>query len=81
MENVNKEIRKALTESKAARQEAVDFLVLQGENIDLADWVTAREYAERFGAEQHQRGNQLDSAWHHTRPKTSVPSKHLTTSV
>jgi len=49
MENAKNEIRKALADSKAAREEATDFLVLQGESIDLADWVTAKEYAERFG--------------------------------
>lgn len=27
----------------------MNFLVLQGEGIDLADWVTTKEYAKRFG--------------------------------
>ncbi len=49
MENMNNEVRKAVAESRAAREEAVNFLVLRGESINLADWVTAREYAERFG--------------------------------
>lgn len=49
MENVNDVLKNAIAESKAAREEAMNFLILQGKCIDLADWVTAKEYAERFG--------------------------------
>lgn len=48
MENLKEEIRKALAESRAAQQEARDLLVLQGEVIDLAEWVTLKEYVKRY---------------------------------
>lgn len=48
MENLEEAIRNALEESRAARQEAVDLLVLNGEVINFDEWVTVKEYVRRY---------------------------------
>ena len=45
------QIKAALEESRAARQEADNWLALNGETISLDEWVTAKEYVKRFGLE------------------------------
>jgi hypothetical protein len=49
MENLQEKIAKALAESRDARKEANNYLILQGQTIDLSDWVTPKEYVKRFG--------------------------------
>ena len=43
------QIQAALAESRAARQEAENWLSVNGETISLNEWLTAKEYAKRFG--------------------------------
>jgi len=45
------QIQAALAESRAARQEAENWLSVNGETISLNEWLTAKEYAKRFGLE------------------------------
>jgi hypothetical protein len=49
MENLKEKIAMALAESRDARKEANNYLILLGQTIDLSDWVTPKEYAKRFG--------------------------------
>ncbi|AXE21153.1 hypothetical protein DR864_27165 [Runella rosea] len=49
--DIHSEIQAALAESRAARQEAENYLILNGETVNLAEWVTAKEYARRFDIE------------------------------
>ena len=46
-----KQLKTALASAKEAQEEAISLLTSMGETIDLADWVTAKEYAKRFGLE------------------------------
>ena len=47
-EDVAKEIERVLSEAKAAIKEAQSYLISQGEVVDLSDWVTIKEYCNRF---------------------------------
>ncbi len=38
-----------LTESKQAIAKADNYLVINGQQVDLAEWLTINEYAKRFG--------------------------------
>lgn len=51
MKTEKEELAELLAESRAARQEAINLLITNGEKIDLGEWVTAKEYARRFGLE------------------------------
>jgi hypothetical protein len=48
-EQQKKEFKITLAESRAARTEALNFLMLDGESIDLTDWLTIKNYTTRFG--------------------------------
>ena len=48
MENLEEKIKTALEESRAARKEGVDLLILNGEEIDFDKWVTVKEYVKRY---------------------------------
>lgn len=48
-----------MAESKAARQEAIGYLTLNGEKIDLGEWVTLKEYARRY----HLKSTNVISNW------------------
>ena len=48
MENLEEEIKTALEESRAARKEGVDLLILNGEEIDFDKWLTVKEYVKRY---------------------------------
>lgn len=43
-----KALETALASSKEAQAEAIALLTAQGETIDLAEWVTIKEYTRRF---------------------------------
>lgn len=51
MKTEKEELAELLAESRAARQEAINLLITNGEKIDLGEWLTAKEYAKRFGLE------------------------------
>jgi uncharacterized protein YutE (UPF0331/DUF86 family) len=42
------EFNRVLASSRQARKEAEELLVMNGESIDLSEWITAKEYAEKF---------------------------------
>jgi uncharacterized protein YutE (UPF0331/DUF86 family) len=42
------ELNKVLASSRKARQEAEEFLVMNGEAVDLSEWLTAKEYADKY---------------------------------
>ena len=45
---LTQEIERLLTGADAAIKEATSYLISQGEVVDLADWVTIKEYCNRF---------------------------------
>jgi uncharacterized protein YutE (UPF0331/DUF86 family) len=42
------ELNRVLASSRQARKEAEELLVMNGESIDLSEWITAKEYADKF---------------------------------
>ena len=42
------ELNKVLASSRQARKEAEEFLVMNGETVDLSEWLTAKEYADKY---------------------------------
>ncbi|WP_149244209.1 hypothetical protein [Dyadobacter sp. 32] len=48
-EEIENQIQGIVARSRAAREEAADYLFNNGETLDLGKWVTLKEYKERFG--------------------------------
>jgi len=46
-----KQLKAALASSKIAQENAIALLTAEGEKIELADWITIKEYARRFELE------------------------------
>jgi hypothetical protein len=46
---LTKEIERLLAGADNAIKEATNYLISQGEVVDLAEWVTIKEYCSRFG--------------------------------
>lgn len=44
-------VNEALEASRLAQQNAIAILTVQGETIELSDWVTIKEYTRLFGLE------------------------------
>jgi uncharacterized protein YutE (UPF0331/DUF86 family) len=42
------ELNRVLASSRQARQEAEEFLIMNGESVDLSEWLTAKEYADKY---------------------------------
>lgn len=48
MPDLAQEIERLLAGADAAIKEATNYLISQGEVVDLAEWVTIKEYCNRF---------------------------------
>ena len=42
------ELNRVLASSRQTRKEAEELLLMNGEFIDLSEWITAKEYADKF---------------------------------